>query len=146
MKINGSSIVVVGASAGGMEALSRLVEPLPADFSAAVLVVQHMAADSTGDALVKTLGIKGKLECRHAQDGEKIRNGRIYVSQPDHHMLVDGERILITKGARENRSRPGIDPLFRSAAVSHGNRVIGVLLTGYLDDGTAGLISRQKKR
>lgn len=141
MKPRRLPIVVVGASAGGMETLANLVAQLPPDFPAAVFVVQHMAADATGDMLVKTLEHRGKLACRHAREGERIESGRIYVAPPDHHMLLERGRIRVTKGARENRSRPAIDPLFRSAAVAYGSGVIGVLLTGYLDDGTSGLIA-----
>jgi two-component system, chemotaxis family, protein-glutamate methylesterase/glutaminase len=132
-------IIVVGTSAGGMDALNRLVPQFPLDMPAAIFIVQHMAADTTGDMLVKSLTEKGKLVCKHAEDGEKIKPGCIYIAPSDHHMLVEKGLIRVTKGARENRSRPAIDPLFRSAAVAYGNRVIGVLLTGYLDDGTSGM-------
>jgi two-component system, chemotaxis family, protein-glutamate methylesterase/glutaminase len=136
-----SKIVVVGVSSGGMDALSRLVAQLPIEFPSPVLIVQHMQADNTGEVLVRTLGKKSALPCKHAQDGEKIAAGRIFIAPSDHHMLVEKGRILITKGARENRSRPSIDPLFRSAAVAYGTGAIGVLLTGHLDDGTCGLIA-----
>jgi two-component system, chemotaxis family, protein-glutamate methylesterase/glutaminase len=141
MKVTQRPIVVVGASAGGKDALSRLVSQFPADFPAAVFVVQHMAPDNTGDILVEALAENGKLGCKLAEDGEPIEAGRIYVAPPDHHMLLEDGKVLVTKGARENRSRPAIDPLFRSAAVTYGTRAIGVLLTGYLDDGTSGLIA-----
>ncbi|MDB5050074.1 MAG: CheB methylesterase [Fibrobacteres bacterium] len=100
-----------------------------------------MAADTTGDVLVQSLRKNGKLECRHARDGETIEKGCVYVSPSDHHMFIEKGEILITKGARENRARPSIDPLFRSAAVAYGTSVIGILLTGYLDDGTSGMIA-----
>lgn len=132
------AIVVVGTSAGGMDALMRLTAQLPADFPAAILVVQHMAASTTGDALARVLD-GGSLPCRHARDGEKIVSGQIYLAPPDNHLMISQGKILITKGAHENRVRPAIDTLFRSAAVEYGNKVVGVLLTGYLDDGTAGL-------
>jgi two-component system, chemotaxis family, protein-glutamate methylesterase/glutaminase len=141
MRKTQSRIVVIGASAGGLAALTELLSSLPADFSAAVFVVQHMAADVTGDVLVRSLARNCSLSCQHANDGERIVPGRVYVALPDHHLLVSKTKIIVSKGARENRSRPGIDPLFRSAAVAFGPRVIGVLLTGYLDDGTAGLIA-----
>ena len=134
-------IVVIGASAGGLAALSKISASLPIDFPAAVFVVQHMAADVTGDVLVQTLVKNCALRCAHAIAGERIVPGRIYVAPPDHHLLVSKKGVIVSKGARENRSRPGIDPLFRSAAVAFGSRVIGVVLTGYLDDGTAGLIA-----
>lgn len=135
-------IVVVGASAGGLDALRRLVAQLPADFPAAVFIVQHMAADSSGDALLHALAEAGRLPCTRARDGERFGAGRIYLAPPDHHLLLArGQRLRATKGARENRSRPAIDPLFRSAAVAYGHRVVGVILTGYLDDGTSGLVA-----
>lgn len=135
-------IVVIGASAGGLDALSRLVAQLPKEFPAAVFVVQHMAADATGDALVQALDKAGGMPCARARDRQRFKVGRIYVAPPDHHLLVaKGGRIRVTKGARENRSRPGIDPLFRSAAVAYGVGVIGVLLTGYLDDGSSGMVA-----
>jgi two-component system chemotaxis response regulator CheB len=137
-------IIVVGASAGGLEALTALIAPLPKDFPAPVFIVQHLAADTTGQVLVETLQKSGKLNCKHPRHGERFVPGQIYVAIPDHHMLVTKDRIIVSKGARENRSRPGIDPLFRSAAVAYGAKVIGVLLTGYLDDGTSGLLAIQR--
>ncbi len=134
-------IVVIGASAGGLVALTQLLASLPADFPAAVFVVQHLAADVTGDVLVQSIAKNCPLSCKQASDGERIRPGQVYVAPPDHHLLVSKTKIIVSKGARENRSRPGIDPLFRSAAVAFGSGVIGVILTGYLDDGTAGLIA-----
>lgn len=137
----GNMLVVVGSSAGGMQALKALVAQLPADFPAPVFIVNHMSPDMTGDVLVRVLDEAGALRCQHATDGERFELGKIYIAPPDRHMLIEGDKILITKGARENRSRPAIDPLFRSAAVDHGNRVIGVILTGYLDDGTSGMMA-----
>lgn len=134
-------MIVVGTSAGGLDALTRLIAPLPKNFPAPVFVVQHMAADTSGEVLVQTLNKHGRLECKHPKDGEKFQPGRVYVAPPDHHMLIAKGNIIISKGARENRSRPAIDPLFRSAAVAYGARVVGVLLTGYLDDGTSGLLA-----
>lgn len=136
-----TSVIVVGVSAGGMDALTRLVAQLPLGFAASVFIVQHMASDATGDALLRTLGKHCALPCSRAQDGEQFETGHVYLSPPDHHMMIGEGKIQITKGTHENRSRPAIDPLFRSAAISYRNRVIGVLLTGYLDDGTAGLMA-----
>lgn len=132
-------IVVVGASAGGMDALKRVVAQLSSDFPAPIFVVNHMSADGDAGTLSRALDRSGELSCSEARDGEEFRPGHIYVAPADHHMLLGQKAIRIAKGARENRSRPSIDPLFRSAAVAHGNRVTGVILTGYLDDGTAGL-------
>jgi two-component system chemotaxis response regulator CheB len=138
------TIVVIGASAGGLEALARLIEQLPPDFPAVVMIVQHMSAEARGDVLIRTLAERGKLPCVQASDGERFLPGHVYMAPSDHHIMVGDGRIMITKGAQENRSRPAIDPLFRSAAVRYGNAVIGVLLTGYLDDGTAGLVAIQR--
>lgn len=137
--MNDPMIVVVGTSAGGMQALKDLVAQLPEGFPAAVFIVQHMSPELTGDVLVSVLDKAGPLPCQHGQDQQRFLPGHIYVAQVDCHMLIEEDHILVTKGARENRSRPAIDPLFRSAAVAHGNRVIGIILTGYLDDGTSGM-------
>lgn len=135
-------IVVVGTSAGGLNALIALIEQLPENFPAPVLIVQHISADATGDVLLDALNKHGKLNCIHAIQGEPVKAGYVYLAPSDHHLMIEKNgRIQVTKGARENRSRPAIDPLFRSAAVAFGNRVTGILLTGYLDDGTAGLIA-----
>lgn len=141
MKSKVSRILVVGTSAGGMEALGRLVAQLPASYPAPVLIVQHMAADATGEMLVKVLTAKGRMPCKLAEDGDELQPGCLYIAPSDHHMLVEKGSVLVTKGARENRTRPSIDPLFRSAAVAYDCGVIGVLLTGYLDDGTSGMMA-----
>ncbi|WP_341939044.1 chemotaxis protein CheB [Marinimicrobium sp. C2-29] len=133
--------VVIGASAGGMAALKELLAQLPGDFPDPIFIVNHMAADTTGEALVKVLNECGPLTCIHASDQQVFESGTVYVAPSDQHMLIEEGRILITKGARENRSRPAIDPLFRSAAVAYGNRVVGIILTGYLDDGTSGMMA-----
>lgn len=134
-------LIVVGASAGGMKALKKLVAQFAGDLPAPVFIVTHMNPETTGEALVRALDEAGALPCQHATDGERFEPGKIYVAPSDLHMLIDAGKIQLTKGARENRSRPAIDPLFRSAAVAHGNRVIGVILTGYLDDGTSGMMA-----
>ena len=136
-------IVVIGASAGGVTALLALVKTLPADFPAPIFVVQHVAADSPS-ILPQLLSSVSALEARHPQDGETVAAGTIYMAPPDHHLLLEGDRVLVTRGPKENRFRPSIDALFRSAAYTYGPRVIGVVLTGYLDDGTSGLWSVQR--
>ncbi len=134
------NIIVVGTSAGGVEALTYLVKHLPPDLNAAVIIVLHVSNHSTS-VLPKILSRAGSLPVSHAQDGEAIVHGWIYVAPPDHHLLVEEGYLRLTRGAKENRSRPAIDPLFRSAAQTYGQRVIAVLLTGMLDDGTAGLLA-----
>ena len=141
MKAKVSRIVVIGASAGGLDALGRLAAQLPTTFPAPILIVQHLAGDATGDMLLKILMAKGRMPCKLAEDGDELQGGCIYVAPSDHHLLVEKGAVLVTKGARENRSRPAIDPLFRSAAVAYDAGVIGVLLTGYLDDGISGMVA-----
>lgn len=135
-----SQIVVIGTSAGGLNALTHLLSQLHENFPAPILAVQHISADAVGNVLLKTLATHTKLTCIHAENGMQLKPGHLYLAPSDHHLMVDeGEKVIITKGAQENRSRPAIDPLFRSVAVEFGNRTIGILLTGYLDDGTAGM-------
>jgi two-component system chemotaxis response regulator CheB len=139
-KIN--KVVVIGTSAGGLNAIKILVSQLQSEFEAPILVVQHISADATGNVLLDALNKLGNLKCEHAVSGTKLENGHLYLAPSDHHLMIDeDEKILVTKGAQENRSRPAIDPLFRSAAVAFSSKVIGILLTGYLDDGTSGMIA-----
>lgn len=139
-KIN--RVIVIGASAGSLNAIIKLTSQLKKGFQAPVLIVQHTSADASGKVLIDALNEKGSLTCKHAVSGSKLINGHIYLAPSDHHLMIDGDKkILVTKGAQENRSRPAIDPLFRSAAVAFGYKAIGIILTGYLDDGTAGMIA-----
>lgn len=131
-------IVVVGASAGGIEALQALVARLPQDFPAAVCIVMHLSAHSPS-ALPDILSRAGALPACHPEDGEAIRPGCIYVAPPDHHLLVEGDLLGVKKGPKESRFRPAVDALFRSAAHTRAPNVIGVVLSGVLDDGTSGL-------
>ena len=137
-----NQVVVVGASAGGYTALIKLICQFTPDFPAPILIVQHISADASGDVLLDGLNKIGRLRCVHAVHDEFLQNGVVYLAPSDHHlMVVASGHIHVTKGAQENRSRPAIDPLFRSAAVAFGNKTIGIILTGYLDDGTVGLMA-----
>lgn len=141
MRSNGHDIIVVGAAEGGLEALDALIGQLPADLAASMFIVQHMAPHNSGEALARRLSRHKAFHAFLATDGERFTRGRIYIAPPDTHLLLKSDKILVRKGARENLSRPAVDPLFRSAAVAYGPRVIGVVLTGMLDDGAAGLIA-----
>jgi two-component system, chemotaxis family, protein-glutamate methylesterase/glutaminase len=131
-------IVVIGASLGGVDALRRLVGLLPADLNAAVLVVNHMDPSSTGH-LPRILSNVAKIPFAAAVDGEKVETGRGYVAVPNRHLMIEARQIRLSRGPRESHARPAVDNLFRSAAYGYGQRVIGIVLTGLLDDGTAGL-------
>ena len=133
-------IIVIGGSAGGVEALMQLCACLPADLPAAICVVQHISPTSRS-VLPELLTRAGPLPARHPVDDESVEHGRIYIAPPDQHLLLRNDRILLRRGPQENRTRPAIDPLFRSAAVAYGPRVIGAVLTGLLDDGAAGLVA-----
>jgi two-component system chemotaxis response regulator CheB len=135
----GHDILVLGASAGGVEALTEVIRGLPADFPAAVFIVLHLGEGRS--ALPEILTRAGVLPVGHPVRGEPIRRGRIYVAPPDQHLLLGTGRLLVQRGAKENGHRPAIDVLFRSAAQVYGSRVVGVVLTGNLDDGTAGLLA-----
>jgi two-component system, chemotaxis family, protein-glutamate methylesterase/glutaminase len=132
-------LVVVGASSGGIAALRALARTLPADLKAAIMIVLHTGPHSP-DLLDAILAREGRLPARNANDGDAIEPGHIYVARSDHHLIVDRSGVLrLSRGPKENRFRPAVDVLFRSAAVAFGSRVVGVILSGALDDGTAGL-------
>ncbi len=131
-------IIVIGASAGGFEAFKTIVKNLPPDFNASIFIVWHMSPDIRG-VLPTVLNKQNSIYTAHAYNEESIQPNRIYIAPPDHHLLIEEGRVRVTHGPKENRFRPAIDPLFRSAAYAYGNRVIGVILSGALDDGTAGL-------
>ena len=131
-------IVVVGGSAGALEALKALLPALPGDLPAAVFVVVHIGA-TRHSVLPEILSRAGPLPAQTAKDGARFERGCVYVAPPDRHLLLDRGRIALRRGPRENLARPAIDPLFRSAAAEFGSRVIGVLLSGMLYDGASGL-------
>jgi two-component system chemotaxis response regulator CheB len=134
----GRDVVVVGASAGGVEALARLVSGLPAGLPVAVFVVLHFPPESRS-LLARILARAGRLPAVEAVDGEATRPGRIVVARPNYHLLLERDRMRVLAGPHENGVRPAVDPLFRSAAQAYGPRVVGVVLSGTGDDGTAGL-------
>jgi len=129
-------IIVIGGSAGGLEALCQVLSDLPEDLPAAVFALLHMGASSH---LAQILDQKVKLPVLSAEKGMVIQNGRVYVAVPGVHLLLHDDHILLRRGPRENLARPALDPLFRSAACTFGSRVIGVVLSGALSDGAAGL-------
>ncbi len=143
----GHDIIVIGASAGGVEALCQLVRDLPPDLPAAIFVVLHIPPQGTS-VLPNILNRcrhkryqDGSLQAAHAKNGEAIEHGRIYIAPPDHHLLLKDGYIRLARGPKENSHRPAVDPLFRTAAQVYGSRVVGVVLSGALDDGTAGLVA-----
>jgi two-component system chemotaxis response regulator CheB len=129
--------VVIGASAGGVSALLEVAAALPADFPALLGVVLHVGSQQS--ILPELMSARGPLHAVHPQDGDPLKPGRIYVAPPDQHMLFTPQGVRLTRGPRENHARPAVDPLFRSVALHWRERAIGVVLTGELDDGTAGL-------
>jgi two-component system, chemotaxis family, protein-glutamate methylesterase/glutaminase len=130
--------IVIGGSAGALEALAEVVGKLPHDLAAAIFVVTHISP-ARESHLPNILTRAGRLRAVHPVDGQQIEYGQIYVAPPDRHLILENTHISLVHGPKENRARPAIDPLFRSAAANYGPRTIGVLLSGSLDDGTAGL-------
>ena len=133
-------IIVVGASAGGVNALRSFVKFLPVDFTGSVFIVLHIPPFSE-TRLAWILSKAGPLKAVQPRDGEEIKQGMIYVAASDHHLLLESGKVIVKKGPKENRFRPSIDALFRSAAYIYGPRVVGIVLSGLLNDGTSGLWS-----
>lgn len=141
---HGHDMIAIGASAGGVEALITLVRLLPRKLAAAMFVVLHIPADSPS-MLPELLNRVGHLHALHPVDGQEIEYGSIYVAPPDYHLLVEEGHVRVVQGPKENRHRPAVDPLFRSLALAYGPRAVGVVLTGSLDDGTAGLLAIKRR-
>ncbi|NGM46394.1 chemotaxis protein CheB [Rhodobacter sp. SGA-6-6] len=131
-------LVVIGGSAGAVGPLKEILAALPADLPAAVAVVLHIPAESTGIFVTVSSAVSA-LRVKHAEEGEEVRHGHVYLAPPNRHLLILEGRIRLGTGPRENLVRPAIDPLFRSAALSYGPRAIGVILSGMLNDGASGL-------
>jgi two-component system chemotaxis response regulator CheB len=134
-------IVCIGASAGGLNAVGELVSQFPLQINAAIFVVLHLSKSAIGDILVTRLEKATSLSCEVAKNGVIIQPGHIYIAPPDVHLLVGDGKIVIGHGPPENRFRPSIDVLFRSAAAHYGEKTIGIILTGFLNDGTVGMWS-----
>lgn len=135
-------VIVLGASTGGVHALKTVISGLPATLRAAVLAVLHRS-EAFPDRLAEILQAVSALPVSAALHGERLEPGRVYLAPPDNHLLVRSGHVEVVRGPRENAARPAVNPLFRTAAAAHGKRVIGVVLTGHLDCGTAGLLAIQ---
>src|SRR5262245_54921304 len=138
-------IILIGASAGGVQTLAELVRHLPRDLPATVFVVIHLAPFGSS-SMPAILSRSGRMPALHPRDGDPISPGRIYVAPPDHHLVIKPERVRISRGPSENGHRPAVDVLFRTGAQVYGPRVVAVVLTGNLDDGTAGLAVVKRHR
>jgi two-component system, chemotaxis family, protein-glutamate methylesterase/glutaminase len=133
-----NDIVVIGASAGGIDAIRTILAALPPDFPGSIFIVVHTSPDAPG-VLHTIFGRSSPLAVVVPENEERIVPGRVYVARPDHHLIIEPGRVRLTRGPKENRFRPAVDPLFRSAAQTYGPRVVGIILSGGLDDGTSGL-------
>lgn len=138
MIVSGHDLIVIGGSAGSIPALTEIVRDLPKSLPAAVCVVVHISS-SADSVLPQILSRAGPLEAHTARDGEPICPGHIYVAPPDHHLLIRDGCLQLSHGPKENHTRPAVDPLFRTAAAAHDGKVVGVVLSGYLYDGSLGL-------
>lgn len=134
----GKDIIVIGASAGGIEPIRVILGQLPANFPGSVFVVLHTAPDAPG-VLDVVFGSNSPLPVTMAENRERIVPGHVYVARPDHHLIIEPGKVVLSRGPKENRFRPAVDPLFRSAAQTYGPRVVGIILSGGLDDGVSGL-------
>ena len=141
----GYELIVIGASWGGLRAVSEILSALPGDLDAAVVVAQHRRVDTLDGGLAGILGTQTSLSVRDVDDKEPIAPGHVYLAPPDYHLLVDDRHFALSTDAPVHYARPSIDVLFESAADAYGNRAIGVILTGANDDGATGL-ARIKER
>jgi len=132
-------LIVIGASWGGLAVLRDLLAGLPRGFRTPIVIAQHRSPDSLPEAFLDLLGSYAPIPVVEASDKEPIEPGRVYVAPTDYHLLVDGDSFALSTGERVNFARPSIDELFETACDSHGDRVIGVVLTGANEDGAAGL-------
>jgi two-component system chemotaxis response regulator CheB len=137
-------IIVIGASSGGLEAIRSIIKKLPRDFKSPIFIVWHISPENRS-LLPEILNQSKTIPAAHAIDKEPIQAGRIYIAPPDKHLIIEKDIVRVTQGPKENRFRPAIDALFRSAANTYLNRVVGVVLSGALDDGTAGLWSIKRR-
>lgn len=133
------NLIVIGASAGGIRAIIKVIEGFPENIDAAIMIVLHLSRKSNADNIIEIFQRHTVLQCEVAMDKVEIERGKIYLAQPEHHLLVHGSIMHLNNGPEENRYRPSIDVLFRSVAVHFGNRAIGIILTGMLEDGTSGM-------
>jgi two-component system, chemotaxis family, protein-glutamate methylesterase/glutaminase len=137
-------IIVIGASAGGTNAISQLLAQLPQEINAAVFIVLHLSDVAIGNQLISRFQRNTSLTCVLGEDREPIKKGTAYIAPANGHLVISADKIVIGHGPKENRWRPSIDVLFRSAAAAYGERVIGIILSGMLNDGTAGIIAIQR--
>ena len=144
MRVANQDVIVIGTSSGGVETLKRLVAQLPGDLPASLFVVMHVSAMSRS-MLPELLSAAGPIPAKHAKDGEPIRCGRIYIAPPDYHLVLEQDHVHLSRGPKEQHNRPCINISFRSAALAFGERVAGVVLSGELDDGTAGLFEIKRR-
>ncbi|WP_394773091.1 chemotaxis protein CheB [Flavobacterium sp.] len=133
------NLIVIGASAGGIRAVSKVLAGFSKNTDAAIIIVVHVSKSSNAQNIADILQRNTSVECLVAANLLEIEQGKAYIAQPDHHLMVDGPVMMLNQGPHENRYRPSIDVLFRSAAVHYTNQVIGIILTGMLDDGTSGM-------
>jgi two-component system chemotaxis response regulator CheB len=135
----GKHIIAIGASAGGLKVITEILSGLPAELDAAIFVTVHISKNSMADIIRQMFQKRSNLQCVIPQDGDKIKKGHVYIAPPDRHLFIEKGKILVTHGPHENRWRPSIDVLFRSAAAAYDSRVIGIILSGLMDDGTSGM-------